>query len=1001
MTRGNSNDDYADLDIDDEDDDDMKLDNILSSIVDDTKGDAMIPSLDNQGKNSDLLELINGNSVKFNHRTAAAEATSSSVVERNVIPAKISVSSVDFGNDTSRSRDMTPIQNSSAYEAGSISPVSEEDNGIFASAMFDDSVSSHTMIAQTDEEPAFASVGFKDATRFESSMHPPTSEFRQNGGNNGGGVGGSGSLLSIIEDDICYRDSESVKPLTMSTSNALTPPMGRFSSYSDRRRAQVSPRQTANAEDPAHKKSHDAAPQSFLASKNNSECTPASHSKFTTQNHVDGVIVHNETEVENLSTVTDPTEAPFICTYKKSHDDDTISQITSSLAGSSASSYLLQNVPNSSSMRNQNAGLSWMKSNNDGHRTGGMVIAGLYGRDRNRKSPKLKSSSRRSGYSRWNNKGSSNSGSGSAGSDSYDGERNNLDEIEYALNADCSSRRNQRSMVTRRPLSRIGSASGGDDLSTVVSKNSRESIQGDHQTVSRLGMGGVSCAAQSVYSEQSVYTDATSDSTRSLSSFQRLALLCWKAQHYVGRFFFPTSRAASRKKSDDPMSDLEDILLEEGANTLSHRHRRGGRGGHDTVGDDDDIDYFSRAMSISNNHKGLGGWRKSKKEKRQVKTARLGCLVFIMAAAFALYSMSQKESGNYIKRQNKNRGFRAGKRGRSYDSSQHGNGQDLDYAIIADGDRLEGAVENSDQKQKHSVQYNLQLPPVFNDVANVDDLFYQKGIDLPFYWHIPRSGGGMMNDVLGRCLHLTLAADVGGSEGHDQQEDLEVLHFSHKVSYVNVDTSTHQGIGRAKRLNLVSTGLADVLISPLLHEASTLFTPTRKGRMFTIFRHPVERAASLFYFIQETQWRQPATRSDQLADISIEQFYKSGFAENNWVVRFLTNELTKDELAEDDLITAKEILRQKCLVGLLEEKGETFARLQNYFGWGQNDEGRSCIEKKLDWSWPMKHKHPAIEKDSTAWSLIVANNSFDMKLYDFAKDLFHQQGQQLFPQQAS
>jgi hypothetical protein len=46
----------------------------------------------------------------------------------------------------------------------------------------------------------------------------------------------------------------------------------------------------------------------------------------------------------------------------------------------------------------------------------------------------------------------------------------------------------------------------------------------------------------------------------------------------------------------------------------------------------------------------------------------------------------------------------------------------------------------------------------------------------------------------------------------------------------------------------------------------------------------------------------------------------------------------------------------------------------------------------------MKHKHPKIEKDSKAWTLIVAANSFDLKLYGYAKELFYLQGQQLFSQ---
>ena len=230
------------------------------------------------------------------------------------------------------------------------------------------------------------------------------------------------------------------------------------------------------------------------------------------------------------------------------------------------------------------------------------------------------------------------------------------------------------------------------------------------------------------------------------------------------------------------------------------------------------------------------------------------------------------------------------------------------------------------------------------------------------------------------------------------QQTIRVLTFSHQVSYVNVDTSTHQGIQRAIQLNLVSSGLADVVISPLFHEASTLFTPTRRGRMFSIFRHPVERAVSLFYFIQDTQWKPRSTRNDQFADITIEDFYRGGFAENNWMTRFLTNELKKGELTVEDLKIAKEVLRQKCLVGLLEEKGETFERIQKYFGWKpKNPTEQECLEKKLQWAWPMKHRHFTVEEGSDAWYLISAQNVFDLQLYEYARELFQQQQQLFYP----
>jgi hypothetical protein len=118
------------------------------------------------------------------------------------------------------------------------------------------------------------------------------------------------------------------------------------------------------------------------------------------------------------------------------------------------------------------------------------------------------------------------------------------------------------------------------------------------------------------------------------------------------------------------------------------------------------------------------------------------------------------------------------------------------------------------------------------------------------------------------------------------------------------------------------------------------------------------------------------------------------------MTRFLTNELTKGELTENDLNIAKEVLRKKCLIGLLEEKGETFERIQKYFGWRPRDEeDQNCLEKKLEWTWPMKHHHSKVEHDTRVWRLIAAANKYDMQLYDYAKELFGLQGRELFDRQ--
>ena len=129
-----------------------------------------------------------------------------------------------------------------------------------------------------------------------------------------------------------------------------------------------------------------------------------------------------------------------------------------------------------------------------------------------------------------------------------------------------------------------------------------------------------------------------------------------------------------------------------------------------------------------------------------------------------------------------------------------------------------------------------------------------------------------------------------------------------------------------------------------------------------------------------------------MATVAIEEYYRGGQVENNWMVRFLTDQPTKGELDADDLDLAKEVLRRKCLVGLLGEKGESFARFERYFGWELgSDEDRECHEKKVQWAWPLKHKHDEVEEGTELYDLILGHNLLDVRLYEYARVLFEEQ----------
>lgn len=275
-------------------------------------------------------------------------------------------------------------------------------------------------------------------------------------------------------------------------------------------------------------------------------------------------------------------------------------------------------------------------------------------------------------------------------------------------------------------------------------------------------------------------------------------------------------------------------------------------------------------------------------------------------------------------------------------------------------------------------------------LANVADVPV-KPDDVPLLFHIPRGGGSTVKNILGECYKMTEATDVGRQKRHRtlRTDSLEIVHSEDGASFVNVDTSTVSGIQRAKKLGLVESGLANVIISQHLHPAAELFNDEQKGRCFTLIRHPIERAVSVFHYLGVASWEENYDPS--LAYMSIEMYARSKRAEYNGMVRFLSNEMEGD-LNDSHLDIAKKVLQEKCLVGLLEQKTESFRRFEEYFKWEAKDQEEvDCRERWLNWNWSNKHSHPLVEEGSVVWDLLYRKNELDMELYEFAKSLFAQQ----------
>uniref|UniRef100_A0A7S2H6D2 Sulfotransferase domain-containing protein n=1 Tax=Helicotheca tamesis TaxID=374047 RepID=A0A7S2H6D2_9STRA len=279
---------------------------------------------------------------------------------------------------------------------------------------------------------------------------------------------------------------------------------------------------------------------------------------------------------------------------------------------------------------------------------------------------------------------------------------------------------------------------------------------------------------------------------------------------------------------------------------------------------------------------------------------------------------------------------------------------------------------------------------VATDIEDVTDPL--KSTDTAVFWHIPKDSGSSMKAYYA-CMGLVEASDMSQREGHDHDKNLQVWELNgHK--FVNVDTTREDGMLRAKNLGLPESGLADVVFTMFPRAASKVFNPEHEGRLFAFFRHPVDRAVSLFYYRQVAEWeeRLGVYRPD-FAEMKIEDWIlgeKSLDQETNFMVRMLINNHV-DPITEADFENAKEILHAKVLVGLVSKMEESVNRFDTYFGWNENEKREECLDHWVR-NGTNKNTHKKLREGSEAWKKLERMNDYDVRLYEYAVQLFEEQG---------
>jgi len=220
--------------------------------------------------------------------------------------------------------------------------------------------------------------------------------------------------------------------------------------------------------------------------------------------------------------------------------------------------------------------------------------------------------------------------------------------------------------------------------------------------------------------------------------------------------------------------------------------------------------------------------------------------------------------------------------------------------------------------------------------------------ETALFWHIPKSGGTTAKRLY-QCMGQTLAHRVGSDPrfGHDTDSEIVVFepHAGKDWRVANVDTTIKPGILRAKELGLVQSHTTDLIFTMEPQFAGQeLYDEMNKGRFLALFRHPVERATSMFYYLQSATWER--TYRPEWADMSVIEWANQEHQEEDYMVHKLTGKKFGDAVDETDLIIAKELVRQRFIVGLMGEMKESVRRFNIVLGVDEHSErSQQCMEE--------------------------------------------------------
>lgn len=277
----------------------------------------------------------------------------------------------------------------------------------------------------------------------------------------------------------------------------------------------------------------------------------------------------------------------------------------------------------------------------------------------------------------------------------------------------------------------------------------------------------------------------------------------------------------------------------------------------------------------------------------------------------------------------------------------------------------------------------IPLPAVYNYLASANHSHPLSTVPVMAY--LPRSGGNTIAQIMGQCEGMIL----GGVWMGGKADSLKVVH-EQGVKQVTADFSTKTGRETARDQGLKEIHNL-VILSQNIVDSAQLFSGSFQAELWSWVRHPIERQISLYYYQLSLQPGHPQYDANVFLYGLGDWAQTALHTPNALMYTILGQPQSPLGFSTADLIIAKNILRQKAKIGLLDQKAESIRRF--LAGRPVGAAGAvECKEKLLDYAWKTKIHHVYVNPNSDDYKLLVQRNSWDMQLWDYIQYLFKIQG---------